>query len=147
MVVALVVASCGGDPAGSLESATAETRAVLEETAGTLFPSHSYTVDVTDPWGLNCTKRDGTDDLSRESVIQDLGFDLEAGDDPLAMAGQVVEYWEGLGFDVSWHDFGDGRMAGSAYVDEGRIYGFSARSLDFPGRLRLSATTGCYSKE
>ena len=121
---------------------------MLEEAAATLFPSHTYTVEVWVPYGLNCTKQFGlVDDLSRDSVRQELVIDLGEGDDPLAMAAQVVEYWEGLGFDVSTHDFGDGAFTGNAYVAEGRSYSLSARSLNFPDRLRIDATTGCYSKE
>ncbi len=68
---------------------------MLEETAATLFPSHTYTVEVGRPTSISCTKQFGlVDDRSRTSVRQELFFDLEEGDDPLAMAAQVVEYWE-----------------------------------------------------
>ena len=146
-VLALVGASCSGEPPGTLESATAENRVLLEDTAETLFPAHTYTIDVGDPTSAWCEKLGGVMDLSRESVLQKLVFDLQDGDDPLDMAAQVVVYWEGLGFAMGGIDFGDGGVAGSGRTDEGHAVGYVAHSGDFPRLLSIQTTTACYSKK
>ena len=141
----MLVSCTPSGPPGTFDSAVAAASAFLEQTVSELFPTHGYTVDAWPRYGANCTRWDGADDPSRNSVRDWYFLELQPGDQPIAMALAVVAYWEGLGFEVSYEadDFGAG---GSIYTEDGHRFGFLAFNhlADEDDSLLLDSTTACY---
>jgi hypothetical protein len=146
-VMATVVASCAQDP-GSLSDATEQATELLEETAAEVLTTHSYNLDIGGPTSAWCDEPDGTPDHTRIAVDVELTFDLQPGDDPVAMAARIVDYWRSTGHRVDAEGWGTSSVAGSFPSDDGHSFGFTA--VDHRGRafdvLVIDALTACYPR-
>lgn len=146
-LVATAVASCAQDP-GSVFAATEEATELLEETAAEVLATHSYALDIAGPTSAWCDEPDGTPDRTRLAVDLELTFDLQPGDDPVAMAARIVEYWRSTGHRVVAEGWGTSSVAGSFRSDDGHSYGFTAidhRDSAFDV-LAIGSVTACYPK-
>lgn len=146
-LMATAVAACAQDP-GSLSDATETAAEVLEETAAEVLAAHSYHLEVAGPTSAWCDEPDGSPDHTRIAVDMELTFDLEPGDDPVAMAARIVEYWQGIGHRVYAEGWGTSSAAGSFRNGDGNSFGFTA--VDHRGGsfdvLVIDSITACYPR-
>lgn len=127
-------------PPGSLNSATAETRDVLTDTARQVLPTHTYTLEGPGSpscWGVGLAARDGW--FGREWVLT---VDLQPGDDPAEMEQRILDYWAS----------NDERPFMRGAVKRGRWFSPSGHTYDpyvpgpsWPDELSITATTACYN--
>jgi hypothetical protein len=146
-LLATVVASCAEYP-GSVFDATDQATELLEETAAAVLATHSYTLDIAGPTSAWCDEPDGTPDRTRIAVDLELTFDLQPGDDPVAMAARIVDYWRSTGHRVDAEGWGTSSVAGGFRRDDGHSFGFTAidhgdRAFDV---LVINSLTACFPK-
>jgi hypothetical protein len=146
-LMATVVASCAQEP-GSLFDATEQATELLEETAAEVLTAHSYNLDIGGPTSAWCDEPDGTPDHTRIAVDVELTFDLQSGDDPVAMAARIVDYWRSTGHRVDAEGWGTSSVAGSFSSDDGHSFGFAAVDHRGPAFdvLVIDALTACYPR-
>lgn len=145
LVLFAAAAACGGT---GVFDAAEETGAFLEQTAAGIDPSRTYELEVGGPTSAWCSEPDDSPDRSEVAVRQRLDIDLRPGDDPAAMARQVVDRWEDMGLSVAVDGWGTGSVAGATRNDRGDSFGFAAVDADDDDFdvLELSSVTACHAR-
>ena len=140
-------ASCAQDP-GSLSEATEEATELLEETAAEVFATRSYHLEIGGPTSAWCSEPDGSPDHARIAVDLELTLDLQPGDDPVAMAARIADYWRSTGHRVDAEGWGTRSVAGGFRTGDGHSFGFTA--VDHPGGAFdvhvIESFTACYPR-
>jgi hypothetical protein len=144
-LIVVVTTACRQTPEAVLEAGVTST-AILEQTVTELFPSHAYEITTGGPTSAWCD--DADQDGSEVAVLSKLAIDLAAGDDPVAMAMRLVDYWRREGRVVDTAGLGTSYVVGASYGDDGDLVGYTA--VDNPDDafdvLELSSVTACYPR-